>query len=365
MASSTFPCCIRLRAWEKSVEVAGRWERCGTGTSVPDCWARQMPFKHTQQASQPRSNRTFKQCFTEVIQIKITTKGIALEFSSAKIKEGVPKNSLCLTALDPKLEVNPQCELQSPHGGSSFYIRDLTVSAALAVNAAIGAVISAEGIHGVVEHVKRVHAELSLNTLSDGDILRNRRIRIEPAWSAERIVANVAEFPNAGIRKRTTQSWQRSEVLYDWITVSRVQKRPYPQMEGPRPLIRPAHAYILLRAAFIKAGRPRQTAAPVGAVGHLPSADQVVHDFAGIAKELFAFAEWQFVNRVENPYLVAHEIVRSIRNRMTDGVIGTVVGVGARVCEVRNKLETAVETFVHLGLKRVVVAAGIVAVKVA
>ena len=69
------------------------------------------------------------------------------------------------------LEVEPQRELQFPHRGSTFDVCYFPVIAALAINARVGSVISAERVHRVVEEVKCVHAELSFDSLCDRDSL--------------------------------------------------------------------------------------------------------------------------------------------------------------------------------------------------
>src|SRR5439155_21702632 len=85
------------------------------------------------------------------------------------------------------------------------------IVAALAVNARVGAVISAERVHRMIEEIKCIHAELSFYALCDGDSFDHRQIGIEPCRSAERVITDVAQVPVASIRKRSTQRGQRSE----------------------------------------------------------------------------------------------------------------------------------------------------------
>ena len=59
------------------------------------------------------------------------------------------------------LKIETHGKLKCTHGGAAFESCDLAVVASLAVDAAVGAIILAEGVHGVVEYVERVHAKLS------------------------------------------------------------------------------------------------------------------------------------------------------------------------------------------------------------
>jgi len=79
-----------------------------------------------------------------------------------------------------RLEVQAERELQLTHRGPAFYIRYLPVVATLAVNATIGSIIAAECVDWVVKDVKSVHAELKLDPLSDGNVLHQGEVRIEP-----------------------------------------------------------------------------------------------------------------------------------------------------------------------------------------
>src|SRR5260370_9116456 len=144
-------------------------------------------------------------------------------------------------------------------------------------------------------------------------------------------------------------------------------------LEQTCPLIRVADVHVFLnttcggwlysaRAVSAKSRRPGQTATPVGGVGQLISAHQVVHKAAGITKERFSFAEWQFIDGVDHQDVVANEIVGSICHRMTNRVVVAIVGIGASVGVVRNKLKTLVEALIHLHLQGVVVSAGVIAV---
>ena len=97
----------------------------------------------------------------------------------------------------------------------------------------------------------------------------------------------------------------------------------------------------------------------------MPSAHRVVHGAARVGQELASLAERQFVNRVDHKYLVASEIVRAVRDRMTDRIIVAVVGIGTRERVVSNELEAMVEALVYFGLECIVVRTRIVAVEVA
>ena len=84
--------------------------------------------------------------------------------------------------LGRSLEVEPQRKLQFAHGGSTFYIGNLSVVASRhirAVNAWIGAVISTECVHRVIKDVERIHAELSFDPLGDGDVLHQGEVGIK------------------------------------------------------------------------------------------------------------------------------------------------------------------------------------------
>ena len=125
--------------------------------------------------------------------------------------EGASKGSLGKTHVASTLEAQPKRKLQGTHFGSAFEAGDFAIVAALAVDARICAVVSAERVHRVIEYVKCVHTKLSFDPLSDGDIFCNRQVRIEPSRPTERVVTDVAQVPKSGVCKRTGQRRQRSE----------------------------------------------------------------------------------------------------------------------------------------------------------
>ena len=64
-------------------------------SGTPGCWAEQVLQNTNPHNNKPDNNRSVEKCFAEAIPIQITTRAIALRFSCAKTKEGVPRNSLC------------------------------------------------------------------------------------------------------------------------------------------------------------------------------------------------------------------------------------------------------------------------------
>ena len=113
------------------------------------------------------------------------------------------------------LEVESDSELQRSHAGSAFESCNLPVVASLAVDAAVGSIIRTEGVHRVIEYVKRVHAELRHEPLVDVEPLRDRHVVIEAGWSIESVATKVAD--------RST-SWQSERPLL-WLR-ERADVRP-------------------------------------------------------------------------------------------------------------------------------------------
>src|SRR5205085_3940153 len=133
-------------------------------------------------------------------------------------------------------------------------------------------------------------------------------------------------------------------------------------MERTSTPIGTADAHILFTTAVRKSRSPGQTAAPGGVVTQLPSTDHVVKRTAGITHKLFAFPEGELVDRAENPYLVAVEIHRPPCNAVIDRIVGAVVAVGVRIGVVRDELQAAGESLLHLYLECIVGAGGVIAV---
>src|SRR5258708_18671355 len=120
-------------------------------------------------------------------------------------------------------------------------------------------------------------------------------------------MADIAKLAYAGVGKRPGQRRQRSkedDLVSDGIERARTC------VKRARSLIRTANTDVLFGAALICSGRPGQTAAPIGCVCKLPSADQVIHCAAGIAQEGLTPAKPQLMNSVDYKYMVASEIVR-------------------------------------------------------
>src|SRR5215470_8219556 len=88
--------------------------------------------------------------------------------------------------------------------------------------------------------------------------------------------------------------------------------------------------HILLTSAFCNGGSPRQPAAPVCGVADLPSANQIIHR-STTGEELLALAEREFVNRVQNPYVVAIEVHRTPSDGVVRSVVVAVIVIGMRV----------------------------------
>ena len=74
-------------------------------------------------------------------------------------------------------------------------------------------------------------------------------------------------------------------------------------------------------AALADTRRPRQTAAPIGGVAHLPATNHQVFGSADTAEVRLSFPEGKFVHGTEHPDLVAIEIDRTPCNWVTDGIV--------------------------------------------
>src|SRR5437879_3868467 len=96
-------------------------------------------------------------------------------------------------------------------------------------------------------------------------------------------------------------------------------------MERAATFVRTANTHVLSSAASATARCPRQTATPVGSIAHLPSANNVIHCTAGIAHIGFTFSEGQFINRVEDPYMVTGKVHRAPRDFVVDCVVVAIV----------------------------------------
>src|SRR5262252_3342915 len=159
----------------------------------------------------------------------------------------------------PTLEIEADRKLQLPHRGAIFNIRNLAVVATLAIDTGVRPVVSAEGIHRMVEDIKGIHAELCGQAFVDGELLYNRQVGIEARGSMERILTDVPEVSRSGVRKwtacvrRDVRNWREvSEVVVYRIDIARNSN-----IEGPLPFIRTANAYVLFATALAKARRPR------------------------------------------------------------------------------------------------------------
>ena len=97
----------------------------------------------------------------------------------------------------------------------------------------------------------------------------------------------------------------------------------------------------------------------------MPAADQQIRRTAHITHEPLAFAKGQFVNGAGDEDVGARERVRTVRDARVRCVVIAVVVVGMRKGVVGKELQTPREALLHLYLKRVVVAACVVAEVVA
>src|SRR5437588_933496 len=119
-------------------------------------------------------------------------------------------------------------------------------------------------------------------------------------------------------------------------------------------------------AALTNARRPGQAAAPIGGVADLPSTDDVILRLAGISHVLLAPAEWQFIDGIEDPDVVAVEIDSSPGIDVADRVVVILrITVRLGVGIVGQELQALRETLIEFDFEGVVGAGSVVAIVVA
>src|SRR5258708_27310829 len=269
-----------------------------------------------------------------------------------------------MNVLTPRLEIEPQRELQSPHGRSVLKAGDLPGVSAPTVNTSACPVVGAEGVDRVIEHVEGVRAELRVESFVDLELLHHREVGIESSRSVLRVAANVTKDAGARIRERPGVSLdirkrrEVSEGVGNWIDAPRNSG-----VERTLTLVGTADANIL--RTLCKTGSPRQTAAPVGGIAQLPTAYDVIHGSPGVAQVRLSLSEGKLVHGIDDEHRVPVEIDRPPRDSVIDGVVVIVVVLGACIRVVTNELQAFRKTLVYFHLKRIVGAGSIVPVVVA
>src|SRR5258708_34386858 len=107
-----------------------------------------------------------------------------------------------MNVLTPRLEIEPQRELQSPHGRSVLKAGDLPGVSAPTVNTSACPVVGAEGVDRVIEHVEGVRAELRVESFVDLELLHNREVGIESNRTVFRVGSKVTKDSAPMIRAR-------------------------------------------------------------------------------------------------------------------------------------------------------------------
>src|SRR5262252_4486728 len=92
----------------------------------------------------------------------------------------------------PTLEIETDRELQLPHRGAIFNIRNLAIVATLAINAGIPSVVLTKRIHRVVEYIESIHPELCRQPFVDREPLHHREVRVKTRRPMECIASNIA-----------------------------------------------------------------------------------------------------------------------------------------------------------------------------
>src|SRR5580704_7978419 len=226
-----------------------------------------------------------------------------------------------------RLESDPDSELELPHangrtrGGIRFDVRDLAGAAA-----AVHAGVAGDGENRVVEHVVGIEPELCLDTLGDGEILRERDVIVEGVRTAIGIETDIADLAASGKHERTgSRTCRLAGIACTTNIRGRVrdfrkrltERRDWGEPEGAvgivsdtriqssGSLVWTARAGVRNLTAILKAGRPWQ-ARPVGrSVRYLPTANHQVRQAAGIAHKCLASADRQFVNDVGHKDLIS------------------------------------------------------------
>src|SRR6266700_511371 len=103
--------------------------------------------------------------------------------------------------------------------------------------------------------------------------------------------------------------------------------------------------------AVAKIWRKWQTAAPIGGIGNLPTADQEVGGAADVGHVFFAASNWQFVHGAKDEYVVLAKIIGTVCDSMINGIVAAptpravvTVVVGVREGVVSEELQTGGET---------------------
>src|ERR1700741_3445672 len=281
------------------------------------------------------------------------------------------------------LELEPDGGFDLAHLRAAFERRDLAVVSARAVDATVGTVVLTEGVNGVIEDVIRIHKELRAELLGDGEGFRDRQVGIKPSRTVVSVAPNVADEAavgkckgpcsrtrqgasvsthrqGGGIRIRQCGHW-REECA---SVIDRVQ-RSDTCVKLRTCGVWPTWTCVGHIAALTNARRPGQAAAPIGGVADLPSTDDVILRLAGISHVLLAPAEWQFIDGIEDPDVVAVEIDSSPGIDVADRVVVVLrIAVRLGVGIVGQELQALRETLIEFDFEGVVVAACIVAVVV-
>ena len=93
----------------------------------------------------------------------------------------------------------------------------------------------------------------------------------------------------------------------------------------------------------------------------MPATNKQVRDAACVTHKLLAFADRQFVHRVDHECVIAVEVVRTPSIRLINGEIAGIIEIGFGVGIVRQELQTAADALLYLHLQSVVFVVCIVA----
>src|SRR5260370_42034900 len=97
-------------------------------------------------------------------------------------------------------------------------------------------------------------------------------------------------------------------------------------------------------AALPEVGSKGQTAAVIQRVRKLPAANNEILHSAGIAHELLAPAERQFIDGVDHENMIAVEVVWTPRKFLINGEIAIVIVISICVRIGRNELQNVADT---------------------
>ena len=117
----------------------------------------------------------------------------------------------------PRLERNPEAELQLPHLAVGLQTADNAISAA--INTGVGIAID-----GVVEHIEELRLELRFDPLRDGEVLEDGHVRQEFSGPREAVALDIPELGDAGIGKRTALRHYSRAI---WRAGARILRGPH------------------------------------------------------------------------------------------------------------------------------------------